>query len=972
MSKNLTRKGLALGAVVALGTTLFAGAPAFAANELTLASKSGSNLKTIEGETFALTAGVASGASSANIGYLKYQVVSTGTFTVDTVRGATTDAGRTAVTPVGGTQPTNTQVYAPASAPVVGAYQGVQLTSPTTIVAGTPLTAAVTAFFDTNSNGLLDSGEFSSPSVTVTWVDLADVAATTSFTAPTAGATTLDAYLTLPGINTEQLPATHVAVEVSNNVHGAPGTAVATGAPKVVAGGTLQTDGTFKFSASSLTSIDADDVISVTGTYLNGTATGFIAASTTGSSSTTALTVASTTGFIVGAPVYDDGTLVQTSASATVTISAIGSATGATLSGTPASAIGASSVVKVGTDAKVGTTTVKAAIARTLNSISVSAVAANGVKTTTAGVRDVATSGNEAAGVAIVRSDVTAFDVLATFKDANGAVIKGAEVTANVTSGNLATDASDGVTVNTKAVDSDTAAAVTGLVTDANGQVKLSFAATAADATDNVIVNFTAQNYSTGSSSGETTITWTAASYLAYAMNSNGNVASTTDGAAVSIPVLVADQWGSAPAAGYDVLATFDSADGSYSAQATTASTSASETKAALVDGKATLTITDNGTGAGVNVYDISVQKLTGNTYGTAIATIANFKINIKAAADITVGSINFTDSLGTLNATSKVYEVTTAEPQAKTTFGSNDARTRAGVAPTGFATDSEANFVGNVKTAATLTTAAATIAGAKVTFKGAGLQFKSTIDSAAVYATDELTVYTNASGVWDVNVYSNKAGTRTFTITSGSVTQTVTVVVAASANDSGKTLTVTAPSTIKAGRTLTITGLLVDAYGNPVAAVENVNSDGAGSGKTRFSVTYDGPGYVLNTPTSTDANGKFSIRVLLGADEVGLAGLTVTYDPDDAVADNTVTKTTSTLIGVSATASAAKKAAAVSVKNAAGLTVKVVSGTKSVTKVATSDSYKVSLTKLTAGKKTVKVYVEGILVLSKSVTVKK
>jgi hypothetical protein len=120
---------------------------------------------------------------------------------------------------------------------------------------------------------------------------------------------------------------------------------------------------------------------------------------------------------------------------------------------------------------------------------------------------------------------------------------------------------------------------------------------------------------------------------------------------------------------------------------------------------------------------------------------------------------------------------------------------------------------------------------------------------------------------------------------------------------------------------------------------------------------------------------------VLLGAGDTGAATTTVSYDVDGGYASlattpatsaAAITKSVTSLIGVSATATAAKKAASIVVKNAAGLSITVVSGTKSVTKIATSDSYKVSLTKLTAGKKTVKVYVEDILVLSKSVTVKK
>jgi hypothetical protein len=49
MSKNLTRKGLALGAVVALGATLFAGSPAFAANEINVAPSAGTSYNTAFG-----------------------------------------------------------------------------------------------------------------------------------------------------------------------------------------------------------------------------------------------------------------------------------------------------------------------------------------------------------------------------------------------------------------------------------------------------------------------------------------------------------------------------------------------------------------------------------------------------------------------------------------------------------------------------------------------------------------------------------------------------------------------------------------------------------------------------------------------------------------------------------------------------------------------------------------------------------
>jgi hypothetical protein len=59
-------------------------------------------------------------------------------------------------------------------------------------------------------------------------------------------------------------------------------------------------------------------------------------------------------------------------------------------------------------------------------------------------------------------------------------------------------------------------------------------------------------------------------------------------------------------------------------------------------------------------------------------------------------------------------------------------------------------------------------------------------------------------------------------------------------------------------------------------------------------------------------------------------------------------------------------------VKNAAGLTLKIVTGSKVATAIATSDSYRITLKKILPGKRTVKVYVNDILVKSGTVTVKR
>jgi hypothetical protein len=70
MSKNLTRKGLALGAVVALGSSLFAGTPATAApTALFLQSAFGTGLEGVLGQNFVLSGTAAGAADGDDISY---------------------------------------------------------------------------------------------------------------------------------------------------------------------------------------------------------------------------------------------------------------------------------------------------------------------------------------------------------------------------------------------------------------------------------------------------------------------------------------------------------------------------------------------------------------------------------------------------------------------------------------------------------------------------------------------------------------------------------------------------------------------------------------------------------------------------------------------------------------------------------------------------------------------------------------
>jgi hypothetical protein len=130
----------------------------------------------------------------------------------------------------------------------------------------------------------------------------------------------------------------------------------------------------------------------------------------------------------------------------------------------------------------------------------------------------------------------------------------------------------------------------------------------------------------------------------------------------------------------------------------------------------------------------------------------------------------------------------------------------------------------------------------------------------------------------------------------------------------------------------------------------------------------------VATLPVETDSNGKFTVRVILGAADSGAAVVTAKYDANgdlDYADTGDLTATSSTLIGVSAGARGDVKAVSSLVKGAEGLTVKIVRGSKVATGVALSDSYRISLKGIKAGKRDVKVYVNDILVKSGTVTVR-
>ncbi len=276
-----------------------------------------------------------------------------------------------------------------------------------------------------------------------------------------------------------------------------------------------------------------------------------------------------------------------------------------------------------------------------------------------------------------------------------------------------------------------------------------------------------------------------------------------------------------------------------------------------VVDGKAVLIVTDNGTGTGkftanaklvvngtttavtngtvdivVNVVaDPAVATLTLEklTYGTAQANDANNDGDFADTGD--------TDNTGALLVESRA-------------FADYDSRYALPTVSAPTVRDTYKVVVG----AAATNAAKAAVVGAPVTFSAAGMLFK----SGTRLVKDSITVHAGSTGIASVEVWSSVGGAREVKITSGTATVTQKLTFAAGTGSAGS-FTVSAPVTASAGTTADVTVKVLDSLGNPAKGVT----------VTLFS---KGPGYLINTTGTTLTDGTFSTKLLIGSNDSGTA----------------------------------------------------------------------------------------------------
>jgi trimeric autotransporter adhesin len=259
--------------------------------------------------------------------------------------------------------------------------------------------------------------------------------------------------------------------------------------------------------------------------------------------------------------------------------------------------------------------------------------------------------------------------------------------------------------------------------------------------------------------------------------------------------------------------------------------------------------------------------------------------------------------------------------------------------------------------------------AGASIVVSAPGVIIQDQADAKTYSAT--ATLRANSSGNVALKFASTKAGTHTISYTVGGVTTTSRLVITAAQVDRASKITLAAADVV-AGQTTTITGVVADAFDNPV---EYTGSD------KKLIVSWTGKGLPFNIGSSvnTDETGKFTFQVLVLAGETGAGVASVTFKPT-AVASGDVTVTRTYTIAappaavvpeINAVIGSFNGRWAVRVENAKGAVVSVKVGNRWVKYTSLNDNYLFSRKSTVGATLPVAVYVNGQLENVATLTIK-
>jgi hypothetical protein len=487
---------------------------------------------------------------------------------------------------------------------------------------------------------------------------------------------------------------------------------------------------------------------------------------------------------------------------------------------------------------------------------------------------------------------------------------------------------------------------------DAEGKATLSITYTGIKDANTFVVSATAAGAS-GSVAVSSNKTFTGQDSVAKAIVDNSAAASAgtsvrqfAKGSAMSIDYTLVDQFGQTPAGDFQLVISENSSSANFTANV------------AVSSGKATFSGSDNSTSDNDYVVTATVQKKN--------ATSGNWEA---IGAGLSRTSAIQIAAVGTPSSVTTTAAATTGVTRDAVTYvaGNTDIEQSS--------VDRTAPSNGTTLSGTVVGTNGAVVDGATVTFTGANLLFK----AGNVYGVGSITVRTDSSGAHGtVNVYSNRAGKQTVTVTSGSASKTIDITFAAvtisgAATSVGPVWTTDAPARILPGKTLKVTATLKDKYGNAVDTSNNL-----------VKVSYTGPGFLTATPaTDTDADGQISFTVLLGAADEGTATVKFTFagangnleettSNDDLVSTSTITIGAAPVAGATARIVGSTNRFFIGVNGntlARNVVVKVAGRTFATLKGSTTNrSYSVRAPK---GSHKVTVFVGGKLIATRTISVK-
>jgi hypothetical protein len=763
MSKKLTLKGLALGAVLALGISAFAGAPAQAAPtssaKIVTSANKGTSLNTLQGASFALKTNLdptlktidgkdlskltylITNSSGAALNFTSIGAVSTNGYyhilSADTADNISQDGAydRQSAT-AGATVVTQLPSGSWAKQKAVVINNGSQDTTDSLDLGSNVLTitsstdakdayaVTVQAFIDGNKDGKISDFEYVGEAVTINFLPTATATATTTVTSAVLGSRTLKATTVVDGVNNQNL-AGQLLIGFTRN-----GVAEKVSANTNATGSVDTADTTYDTGLAALKNTQTNAVYGGTGASLD--------------------SADSIDGSVYAAQAY----------LGLVKIGSVSNATSTT--GVKNASVDSTDQVKVANNTSVTWT-------------AGATVTGNQANTSTAAVK---TGYN---------GDIK-FSAKLISRDATEVALSGVTVKVTLNKTTLATGSTftaGGATLSATSGD------VSFLVTsDADGYI--AFTGKGTGALGDVVVVKIAALLSTGAydaaGNDQATLTW-ADSALATPVVTNtvdSNNVRIAAGSTYTLNFSVTDQFGAAPASG------------SYRyAVSVSGNTGAAFAYYPVVTGStASQAIVDNSTAAGTYTVAAQLQKIVGGVWTTS-GSVVNTDVYVSSKAASAVSATVPTVSVATIAKTLVAADLRV----------NNNAQTATSIGYSGTA----ATVAGTVTDSL-----GAAVPGQTVTIAGAGLGFIN--KDGNVYAIGSITVNTDDNGGYQVSVFSTASGKQSITVTAGAATATKTITFTGITSlAETNVLSLDVASLSQVGRAVTVTVKLVDKYGNVV-----------------------------------------------------------------------------------------------------------------------------------------------------------